>query len=244
MSKLQLRVFDGTRQLFSAPAKFLVTVTDGNRTQQVRDYYQANDIIFDLPFFDNFGDNYAVVVWAKGYKQAGFVPVTLSDQYLKTLDIMLIPDNPGFRFVDARWDAARARYPLLGSDVDNPTGAARYDNLLDQTPKSLACLLNIFEAMSQIALSQGTPLDYTNSSAGMRLTRRRRIAFMRGAIPFSSTKSRMPPQLVSSPSKTIRASSIPALPPVGSRSSSVKPTSSSPSMRTTRWSSGELTASW
>jgi len=160
VSKLQLRVFDGTRQLFSAPAQFLVTITDGNRTQQVRDYYQANDITFDLPFFDNFGDNYTVVVWAKGYKQAGFTPVTLSDQYLKTLDIMLIPDKPGFSFVDARWDPARVLYPFLGSDVDNATGAARYDNLLDQTPKSLACLLNISEAMSQIALSQGTPLDY------------------------------------------------------------------------------------
>lgn len=160
MSKLQLRVFDGTRQLFSAPAQFLVTLTDGNRTQQIRDYYQANDITFDLPFFDNFGDNYTVVVWAKGYKQAGFTPVTLSDQYLKTLDIMLIPNEPGFSFVDARWDPARLLYSFLGSDVDNATGAARYDNLLDQTPKSLACLLNISETMSQIALSQGTPLDY------------------------------------------------------------------------------------
>ena len=160
MSKLQLRVFDGTRQLFSAPAQFLVTITDGNRTQQVRDYYQANDITFDLPFFDNFGDNYTVVVWAKGYKQAGFTPVTLSDQYLKTLDIMLIPNEPGFSFVDARWDPARLLYSFLGSDVDNATGAARYDNLLDQTPKSLACLLNISETMSQIALSQGSPLDY------------------------------------------------------------------------------------
>ena len=160
MSELQLRVFDGTRQLFSASAQFLVTITDGNRTQQVRNYYQANDITFHLPFFDNFGDNYTVVVWAKGYKQAGFTPVTLSDQYLKTLDIMLIPDKPCFSFVNARWDAARVLYPFLGSDVDKPTGAARYDNLLDQTPKSLACLLNLFEAMSQIALSQGTPLDY------------------------------------------------------------------------------------
>ncbi len=80
MSKLQLRIFDGTRQLFSAPAKFLVTITDGNKTQRVRNYFDANDITFDLPFFDNFGDNYAVVVWAQGYKQAGFVPVTLSDQ--------------------------------------------------------------------------------------------------------------------------------------------------------------------
>jgi len=207
VSKLQLRVFDGTRQLFSAPAQFLVTITDGNRTQQVRDYYQANDITFDLPFFDNFGDNYTVVVWAKGYKQAGFTPVSLSDQYLKTLDIMLIPDKPGFSFVDARWDPARVLYPFLGSDVDNATGAARYDNLLDQTPKSLACLLNISEAMSQIALSQGTPLDYIKQLRWMRPTPRRRTAFMRGAIAVSSIKSRMPPQPASSPSKTTQASS-------------------------------------
>ena len=64
MSKLQLRIFDGSRQLFSAPAKFLVTVTDGNQIQHFRDYYTANDITFDLPFFNNFGDDCRVVVWA------------------------------------------------------------------------------------------------------------------------------------------------------------------------------------
>jgi hypothetical protein len=160
VSKLQLRIFDGTRQLFSAPANFLVTITDGNRTQQVRDYFKANDITFDLPFFDNLGDNYSVVVWAKGYKQAGFVPVTLSDQYLKTLDIMLVPDDPGFNFVNAKWDAAKAQYPFLGGDVDDAAGATRYDNLMEQSEKVLACFLNLGEAMSQIALSQGTPLDY------------------------------------------------------------------------------------
>lgn len=160
MSKLQLRIFDGTRQLFSAPAQFLITITDGNQTQHIRDYYPNNDITFDLPFFDNFGDDYSVVVWAKGYKQAGFMPVTLSDQYLKVLDIMLIPDDPGFSFVDARWPAASALYPFLASDVDDATGKARYETLLDQSEKVLACILNLGEAMSQIALSQGTPMDY------------------------------------------------------------------------------------
>jgi len=119
----------------------------------------VNDITFDLPFFDNLGDNYTVVVWARGCKQAGFAPVILSDQYLKTLDIMLISDEPGFSFVDARWDSAMSRYPFLGSDVDHAAGAARYDNLLE-AEKPLACLLNLGEAMSQISLSQGTPLDY------------------------------------------------------------------------------------
>jgi len=159
VSKLQLRIFDGTRQLFSLPAQFLVTITDGNRTQQVRNYYAANDITFDLPFFDNFGDNYTVVVWAKGWKQAGFAPVMLSDRYLKTVDIMLISDEPGFSFVDARWEVAKVRYPFLGSDVDDAAGSARYDSLLE-AEKPLACVLNLGETMNQISLSQGTPLDY------------------------------------------------------------------------------------
>src|SRR5262249_44319260 len=114
MSKLQLRIFDGTRQLFSAPAQFLVTITDGNRTQHIRQYFSNNDITFELPFFDNLGDDYSVLAWAQGHKQAGFVPVALSDQYVKTLDIMLVPDHPGFSFVNARWDAAKAHYPFLG----------------------------------------------------------------------------------------------------------------------------------
>ncbi len=160
MSKLELRIFDGTRQLFTAPAKFLVTITDGHQTQHVRDYFEASQLIFDLPFFDNFGDEYSVVVWADGYRQAGFMPVPLSDRFTKTLDVMLIDNDPGFSFVNARWDAASAAYPFIAHGVDNPTGAARYDALLDQHEKSLACLLNLGEAMSQISLAQGTPLDY------------------------------------------------------------------------------------
>lgn len=160
MSKLQLRIFDGSRQLFSAPAKFLITVTDGNQTQHIRDYYAANDITFDLPFFNNFGDDYRVVVWADGCRQAGFVPVTLSDNYLKTLDIMLVANDSGFSFADAPWTVAKTRYPFVAGDVDDAAGAARYADFMEASQKSLACLLNLGEAMSQIALSQGTPLDY------------------------------------------------------------------------------------
>ena len=160
MSKLQLRVFDGSRKLFVAPMPFLVTVTDGNRTQHYRNYYQANDISFDLPFFDNFGDDYSVVVWTEGFQQAGFVPVKLSDKYLKTLDIMLIPKDPRFNFADAQWIAAKSDYPFLGGDVDDAASAARYDDLIEEKPNSLACLLNLGEAMGQIPLAQGTPLDY------------------------------------------------------------------------------------
>ncbi len=160
MSKLELRIFDGSRQLFSTPAKFLVTITDGNQKQLFRDYIESNDTPFDLPFYDNFGDDYSVVVFADGYQQAGFMPVVLSDKFNKILDIMLIANDPGFSFVNARWDAVNAAFPFVGHGVDNATGAARYDQLLEQQEKCVACLLNLGEAMKQIQLPQGTPLDY------------------------------------------------------------------------------------
>ena len=167
MSKLHLRIYDGSRQLFAAPAQFLVTITDGNQTQQFRDYLSGNETEFDLPFFDNFGDNYSVVVWADGYQQAGFTPVKLSDATDTTLDVMLISKNPGFDFANATWDAVSAAYPFLAGDIDlSVPGAAakakqRYQDFLDQQEKPLACFLNICEAMSQIFFSPGTPAQCT-----------------------------------------------------------------------------------
>ena len=160
MSELQLRIFDGTRQPFAAAAQFLVTITDGNKNQQVRQYCDKNDIIFTLPFFDNLGDNYTVLVWADGYKQAGFVPVKLSDKALTVQEVMLIPKDPQFNFATGQWAAAKAEYGFLGSDVDDPAGQSRYDDLMEMEPESLACLLNLTEAMSIIQLDGQTPLDY------------------------------------------------------------------------------------
>ena len=160
-SRLRLRIFDGSRQLFSKPANFLVRIVDGNQTQHVWHEYSNNDLTFEgLPFFDNLFDNYTVVISSDGYRQAGYQPVKLSNAYTTTLDIMLIPNDPGFSFVNARWAAAKSAYPFVASDVPDAAGETRYDNLLDQTERSLACLLNLGEAMSQIALPQGTPLDY------------------------------------------------------------------------------------
>jgi hypothetical protein len=158
-SNLRLRIFDGTRQLFAAPAKFLVTITDGNQNQHFRNYIDTPDTTFTVPFFDNFGDNYTVLVWAEGFRQIGFSPVKLSNTYTRTLDLMLVRDDPGFSFVNARFPAAKAKYPFIGAGVDNPTGEANYDKLVEER-KPLACLLNLCEAMSQIALPSQTPLAY------------------------------------------------------------------------------------
>jgi hypothetical protein len=159
-STLRLRVFDGSRQLFSKAANFLVKIVDGNQTQHVWHDYPRNDITFNgLPFYNNLFDNYTVVVSSGGYKQAGYQPVKLSNAYTTTLDIMLIANDPGFSFVDARWDTAKVDYPFVAAGANNATGEQRYDDLVERE-QPLACLLNLCEAMSQIALPQGTPLDY------------------------------------------------------------------------------------
>ena len=162
MSTLRLRMFDGARNLFTAPVPFLITITDGNRVQRFRNYRQENDISFDLPFFDNGGDNYTVTVWTEGFQQAGFAPVVLSESFTRTLDIMLLPNknNLKFSFIDAPWDSINALYPFLGNDLERVSGTARYELLMQDSPKVLACCLNLCEAMSQIHFSQGTPLNY------------------------------------------------------------------------------------
>jgi hypothetical protein len=53
MSTLTLRLFDGARRPFTPASNLLITLTDGNQTQQIRQFDDANAITFnDLPFFD------------------------------------------------------------------------------------------------------------------------------------------------------------------------------------------------
>ena len=93
-SALTINIFDGTRQPFQAPMDILYRITDGNGTQLVEKEIRASSVrLSDLPFYDNFGDNYTILTWAKGYQQAGFTPVKLSPQLLVTLDLMLIPKD-------------------------------------------------------------------------------------------------------------------------------------------------------
>lgn len=160
MSKLRLRIFDGTRLPFATPTSFLITIFNGIGTQLTRDFHPENDLTFDLPFYDNATDNFRVIVFTDNYRQAGYQPVKLSEAYLTTLDIMLVPNNPGFNFAPALWPNAKAAYPFLASHLPDPAAQQRYDDLLDRHERSLASFLNLAEAMSQIALPQGTPLDY------------------------------------------------------------------------------------
>jgi hypothetical protein len=118
----------------------------------------------ELPFHNNFADNYSIVAFADGHEQAGFQPVRIGPNAPGQLDLMLLPKDGSFHFAKARWTDILAQRPLLSqifaASVTGAAAADAYTELLEDHPQNLACLLNITTAMQQISLPQLSPLDY------------------------------------------------------------------------------------
>lgn len=163
-SVLNVRLFDGTGQLFPTGTQVLVTIRDGNQKEIVRkDFFAGQITIKGLPFYDNYGDNYAVIACIDGYKQAGYAPVKLSPDAPVNIDLMLVPDEHVFNFAGLNWDAAKQRMPFLvplpgQSDTD---AQQRFSELMETNgSKSLACMMNIVAAMNGIDLEGRTPTSF------------------------------------------------------------------------------------
>jgi hypothetical protein len=158
-----VNVFDGTRQPIAQGTQILLTVRDGAQNQLFRDFVNGPSIKLELPFHNNFADDYSIVAFTHGYEQAGFQPVAIGPNAPEQLDLMLLPKNGAFHFAGARWADILARKPLVGqiftASVAGSAGDA-YSELMEDHPDRLACLLNITTAMQQISLAQNTPLDY------------------------------------------------------------------------------------
>ena len=116
----------------------------------------------DVPFFDNFGDKYTVIVSADNYVQSGFYPVPVKPGVLSIVDIMLLPQNNQFNFRAALWGNLKQTHPRLtrifGQEVGESEAEDRYTQLMEQEPGSLAAFLNITTALEQILFSTGTAL--------------------------------------------------------------------------------------
>lgn len=158
-----VNVFDGARQSFPPGKQILVTIRDGAQNQLFRSFVNGPSVTFELPFHNNFADNYSIVAFADGYEQAGFQPVAIGPNAPVQLDLMLLPKDGAFHFAGAQWTDIVAKKPLLGQIfAASVNGAASdtYAELLEDHPDRLACLLNITTAMQQISLPQKSPLDY------------------------------------------------------------------------------------
>ncbi len=163
---LMVNVFDGTRQPVTEGLQLLVRILDGNQNELITEFYRQPSILFrGLPFYNNFGDNYTVVVSADDYAQAGFTPVKISPNTVQHIDVMLLPKDGTFNFRDALWPTLQQSRPkfaaLLGHGAANDaTAQDRYNQLMENRPGSLASFLNLATAMAAINLPLGTPLDH------------------------------------------------------------------------------------
>ncbi len=163
--KITVNLFSGSREPLKTTAKVLLTLRDGFQKQLYRSYHKASAVeLKGLPFYNNFGDSYTVVAAAKGFRQAGFTPVKVSPQMPGAVDLMLLRNDAEFNFHEARWEVLRedpeyARVLMSGA-ANAEAAAERYTDVLENRSASLACFLNIFTAMREIHLPEGTPADY------------------------------------------------------------------------------------
>jgi len=102
-SSLLINVYDGTRQPLADGTDVLYRIIDGNQKQLFVQDENFSSLSLKVPFYDNFGDNYNVIVFSDGYKQAGFTPVKLAPSIPTSLDLMLIPKDghPNFAMAHA-----------------------------------------------------------------------------------------------------------------------------------------------
>lgn len=166
-AEIALKIYDGTRQPFSRRQNLLLYVHNGQTTQPFTKTLSTallnqGEITLNVDFFDNFADNYTVVVTAKGHRDAGFYPAKVSPKSPHTVSLMLIPSEPSFAFDP--WEVVKTKHPEIAAFLCLSPGSANpqesYETNIEQRPRQLACLLNLATAMSQIFLAEGTPLEY------------------------------------------------------------------------------------
>jgi hypothetical protein len=164
-ARIKLNIFDGTRNPMAQNVSLLVTLRDGNQQIVHRDDHFGPNLNFDVEFFNNFGDNYTVIAFAKNHLQAGFHPVKVSPTTPRVVDLMLLPKKNRLNFAEASWAKLKKNHPklsaILGNSAANDAEARdRYEEFLDNEPGSLAAFLNIATAVKDIILPVGTALDY------------------------------------------------------------------------------------
>jgi len=169
-ANIMLNVYDGRRQLLDNAIQWSATAIDGRGLNERRTLvfppFHGGAQVLNVPFFDNFGDNYTILVKATGFEGNAWRPVTVSDRVPVTLDMMLLPENGKPHFAGATWDKLNVLRPnvarmIRASGATSDAAGAMYTAGFEGRPASLACFLNLVTAMADIQLPSGkNPLDY------------------------------------------------------------------------------------
>jgi hypothetical protein len=163
-----VHVVDGTRQPLATDVKWSAKIHDGRSPNEWKmfnvDGSGPIELIKDLTLFNNFFDNYTVLVNANGWQSTGWAPVHIEAGKPIATFLMLLPKDGHINFSNATWQVVGSRRPrfieIISAGTDNPS--EQFSALMErQEGLVLGCLLNLLTAMSQITLaSQKTPLDY------------------------------------------------------------------------------------
>ncbi len=200
-ARIRLMIYNGARVPFSEKQSLLLRVHNGQTTNSLTKTLNSKSmdegvVFLNVDFFDNFADNYTLLVSADGYRDAGFYPVKVSPKVLADLSVMLIPTDPSFEFDP--WNVLVADHPKTAQFLAlTPTVLDASDNYaksVEDHPKETACLLNLATAISQIFLTNGTPLDYFRSIEWATLAQDRFFGY---ALPglVSEVKAAVPKKL-------------------------------------------------
>jgi hypothetical protein len=165
-----LNVYDGKRQLLDKAVRWSAQAIDGRGGDERKTLLfpdlRGGSQLLNVPFFDNFGDNYSIVVTANGFQTDAWRPVTVSGSGPVTVDILLLPNNGEFNFAGATWDQLGHLRPNVAKMIracypDPAAAAAMYSNACKSNPLSVACFLNLVTAMADMQLPSGkNPMDY------------------------------------------------------------------------------------
>ncbi len=160
-AQIKLSIYDGARAPFAERQNVLLRVHNGQTTDSFTKMLNTKSmnegqVVLNVDFFDNFADNYTVLVSADGYRDAGFFPVKVSPQDPRVVSLMLAPKDPSVEFDP--WDVLVANYPKIAQFLSlTPAATSAKDNYaasVEDHPKETACLLNLATAMSQLFLAK------------------------------------------------------------------------------------------
>ena len=166
-----LNVYDGKRQLLDKSVHWSAQAIDGRSLNERKTLTFPNlsggSVLLNVPFFDNFGDDYTIIVNADGFEMGAWRPVKVSKLAPVTMDILLLPKKGALHFAGATWDKLSAvaaqcrendpRLPLPPRRLPR----AMYAGGFEKRPASIGCFLNLVTAMADMQLPSGkNALDY------------------------------------------------------------------------------------
>jgi hypothetical protein len=166
VAQIDVTFFDGSgKRLARVKDDILISVRDGRQTTFHRRFVKGPTVAIKTTFKDGLEDAHVVLASMKHHRDAGFMPVTVTETGATPVNVMLLPRQPQFAF--ASFAAIQADHPALGRLLTRSFGnsaPAQFETLqTGPTRAPLACLLNIVEALDILPLRGQTPatlVDY------------------------------------------------------------------------------------